>query len=165
MVPRLFRVFVNDNLWHEYGRIVQSSRMEEVHIRQFRRFLQHRTAAFLTESATYSVSTIGDLVPKLDSPGDFRLIDWHRKLGGVAGTRDSLTLSAMANERESGVRCCSVPNAAASALAGDSFSHGYLTFRFWFRLCLVKSGLSYVGPSPYTNYFLGMVASKFVELV
>ena len=103
--------------------------MEEVHIRQLRGLLQHGTAACLTESTTYSVPTVSGLVPKLDIASDFSLIDRHRKLGGVTGTGASLTLSAMANEREFRVRYCSVPNVATSTLAGDSFGHRCLPFQ------------------------------------
>ena len=130
VIPRWFRVFVDNNLWHEHRRVVQRGRVKEVHIRQLRGLLQHRTAACLTESAAHRVATVSDLLPKSDLPGDFRLIDRHRKLGGVTGTGDALTLPAMANEREFRARCCRVPDVAASTLAGDSFGHVHLPYQF-----------------------------------
>lgn len=130
MIPRLFGVFVDNNLWHEHRRVVQSGRVKKVRIRQLGGLLQHGAAACPTESAARRVATVSDLLPKSDLPGDFRLIDRHRKLGGVTGTGDSLTLSAMANEREFRARCCRVPDLAASTLAGDSFGHLHLPCQF-----------------------------------
>ena len=105
VIPWLFGVFINHHLWFKGRGIIHCSCVKEVQLRCLGCFFHHGTSTCSAETAANRISTVCDLVIERNLPFNGGVVDGHSKLGCMTGTRDTLTLPALADECELRLRC------------------------------------------------------------